>query len=192
MVSPAPTASDNPPPLSYADRAKKAQNIRQKSQLASQRSPSQGTSAAPLTISASTVPGTSSVPSGSLAASTVSKPSSPSANTDVASTFPLPSASTPSSPHPLVDTNGSKVNGDVNHSDSVSSVPLATKPSPASPMNVWNIRKEQMAQARARQAPSSSLPSSQKPLQNQNTAFPSPSSSHPRMSQRPYLPTLRV
>ncbi|KAI1798061.1 hypothetical protein LXA43DRAFT_876186 [Ganoderma leucocontextum] len=148
MMSPAPLASANPP-LSYADRARKAQQNARSSapQLPLSRSSSQGTSAIAQT------PSTTSASRSNVSPSNPSR-SSPPGPTSVDPRISTPATSSkPTSPPSADHSSDPKPNGDVNHhSDSVSSVPstvTAQKQSSPPPVNVWNKRKEQLAATRA-------------------------------------------
>ncbi|CCM02501.1 uncharacterized protein FIBRA_04603 [Fibroporia radiculosa] len=162
MVSQAPLSKN--PPLSYADRAKKAQNAGQKSS-SSQRVFSQAMSTGATSTSNIATSGPSTIPRNE--GNAVESPS----------LAAVPPASSPQSVSPLPSQ--VNANGDVKHpvNDSLAAGPPAqteTFPTSASisdsispqppAVNVWNLRKEQMAQARAR----SNHNSIQKPLSSAN------------------------
>ncbi|KAH9921379.1 hypothetical protein B0H21DRAFT_199855 [Amylocystis lapponica] len=171
MVSPQSSTTANPPPLSYADRAKKAQNIKSKTLPSSQRIVSQNVAkpaASPV------APSTSSAGSSTVASTSASNPSpshaSISINVTPASSAALSARTTSGPPSPMLSPTPQHPNGDVKRTGTHSSGPHTVsvpKPTPAPPVNVWNLRKEQMAQTRllsqSRPAPSSS---SQKPPQS--------------------------
>lgn len=156
MVSPAPSTSTNPP-LSYAERAKKAQNIKPRalSQLAS---PSNASVTSTQTIAPSadravppaTKPVTAPPPGPSHPPSVLEKPnvtasSSGSTSVQANSTRP-PSPLSPPASRP------NEPNGHQKYAPAPSSIPTSTtapKTVSVPPVNVWNVRKEQMAQARA-------------------------------------------
>ncbi|KAI0635318.1 hypothetical protein C8Q77DRAFT_697325 [Trametes polyzona] len=148
MVSPAPLAAANSPPLSYAERAKKAQNARSPPQVAQQRAVSQGTpsSAANSTSTAPTF--ASSRPAGLVSSSISSKASPPShlagdAQPSSASQPHSAATSKVATPSTGDQPAASRSNGDVNHAGD--SAPSAQKQTSAPPVNVWAVRKEQMA-----------------------------------------------
>ncbi|KAI0360522.1 hypothetical protein OH77DRAFT_692424 [Trametes cingulata] len=182
MVSPAPLAAANPPPpLSYAERAKKAaQNARPPPQVAPQRSISQGASSS--TASSTAPPAPTSAPP--RPAALASPPTAPKASRSGHSTAgdalappatshpPPASSSQPATPPAADPAAEPKPNGDVNHNGDSASVaavpsPPVQKQASAPPVNVWNIRKEQMA-ARVLNQPRPT--NSTSPLPNQNSA----------------------
>ncbi|OCH84757.1 hypothetical protein OBBRIDRAFT_839472 [Obba rivulosa] len=146
MVSP--PASSNPRPLSYADRAKKAQNLKP------QNAPQQRIS-----------PQNASAPSSSIPA-----PNAPSSSTMT--------TSRPSSPVPAPASTVKGSNGDASHAD-LSPAPSAAPQQKAAappPVNVWTLRKEQMAaqvRARTNQGPSQEKPPPSKD-DSEQTISPSP------------------
>jgi len=159
MVSPQPAAPSNPP-LSYADRAKKAQNTRPQHPPSAQRVGSQGAS----TFASTTAASTSGAASGSSATSSVAK-SSPAISAEPTPASSTQAASRPASP-PHSDSN---LNGDVKKASADSQLPdsvpqtesestpkAAPAPAPAPAVNVWSLRKEQMAKTRSNQAASTS------------------------------------
>ncbi|CDO73676.1 hypothetical protein BN946_scf185015.g4 [Trametes cinnabarina] len=165
MVSPAPLAAANPPPppLSYAERARKAQNAKPAFQLAAQRSAAQGASSNNVNSTASTAPGSAAARPAGLTASpaTGSRASLSGSAADMktsSTTIPslAASSSKPTTPLNAERLAEHKSNGDVNvNGDSQSSAPSAPpvqKQASAPPVNVWNIRKEQMAARALNQA----------------------------------------
>ncbi|KAI0746947.1 hypothetical protein C8Q80DRAFT_809229 [Daedaleopsis nitida] len=156
MVSSVPLAPANPP-LSYAERAKKAQNTRthqiqrsasQSTSVITPATPSSSASRAAPVVSPPPISKASSGPGGSDSRTPTTNPPPPSS-----SKLPVPHAAS-LAPEP-------KQNGDVKHpSDSASSVPSTPKQATASSTNVWTLRKEQMA-ARALTHSRSSQPSNQ-------------------------------
>ncbi|RPD65673.1 hypothetical protein L226DRAFT_567122 [Lentinus tigrinus ALCF2SS1-7] len=168
-------------PLSWAERAKKGHNA--KSQQPPPRPGSQSTSEAfPAASSSSTArpsptvsPSIHKAPSGNGSSNARILPfNSHTSPPSSSKTAPLPSAITAPKP-----------NGDVNHhGDSSSSGPSTTsaqKQTAAPPVNVWNIRKEQMARASMQSRPTASQSSASAPM--------SPPSSSQEPSPTPILPT---
>ncbi|EMD34797.1 hypothetical protein CERSUDRAFT_116981 [Gelatoporia subvermispora B] len=157
MVSP-PATGSNPRPLSYADRAKKAQNLKpqnatQPQQRVSPQNPSPSSSSIPAPTTPTSAPMTTTV------APTLAPPKSslPSAIvTDAPGTSGAPPAqmtSPPTSPIPTSANPAKGVNGDMNHAEVSSALSVQPQPRLAPPptVNYWDKRKEQMAaQARAR------------------------------------------
>lgn len=179
MVSPTPSTSANPP-LSYAERAKKAQNIKP-------RGPSQHVLPSNVSIASnSTIAPSVEHPPPSTASKPPAPPSGPSSVSSVlekpTTTTSVPSfisahADSTEPPSPLSAAVPNEPNGHPKHSvspaTSTSSAALAPKTAPTPPVNVWTVRKEQMAQARALNQPRAPQPSalSPKPAQpvNQQT-----------------------
>lgn len=173
MVPSAQLASANPPIQSYAERARKAQNARSSPQVAQQRSISQNASSS--TAGSTTTAAASSAaarPSAHTPPSTASKtPASSHPVNDARSSttsHPPPSSSSKSATPPAADHPVEpRSNGDVNqNADSAISAPSAAvqKQAPAPSVNVWAMRKEQMAARGISQPPA-------------NAAFPLPSES---------------
>lgn len=173
MVSPQPSAPPNPP-LSYADRAKKAQNLRPNNPL--RTSPQNVSTASAIAASTSSA---ASGPSTVASTSTSVAKSSPPISTDVTPASSVLSSAKPASRPSSPLQSASNVNGDVKQSavDSSGSViqtetVSAPKPAPVPAVNVWNQRKEeQMARVRSNQGSavsgsiqkSSSSPTSSQP-----------------------------
>lgn len=173
MVPSAQLASANPPTQSYAERARKAQNARSSPQVAQQRSTSQNASSS--TAGSTTIAAASSAaarPAAHTPPSTASKtsPSSHPVNDARSSTtsHPPPSSSSKVAAPPAADHLAEpRSNGDVNQNgDSAISAPSAAvqKQASAPSVNVWAMRKEQMAARGISQPPA-------------NPAFPLPSES---------------
>ena len=166
MVYPAPLAGAANPPLSYAERVKKAQNAKPSAQSAPQRSVSQGAFPMISAASSSAVrPAAAPTPS---AAPLKATPSTPlSSDSRISSAAPLSSSSKPTMPPSHDVALEPRPNGDLTSqpgSDSGASAPNsapAPKQAAAPPVNVWNVRKEQMARVLTQSRPSQSLPSSQ-------------------------------
>ncbi|KAF9456866.1 hypothetical protein BDZ94DRAFT_1314732 [Collybia nuda] len=168
MVSPSISSPPKVLPLSYADRAKKAQNIRSPISLQPHR------------IAVQTVPNTTPEISAPLLASP-SKPTSNSTNVDDTPDFPAVTVSTFSS-HPPTSptapsislTNGVKYSSNDLAEKALSIVAAHTSLPPKSPVvNVWNVRKEQMAAARSPATASSHISASQSmPLPQKASLLP--------------------
>ncbi|KAH9897012.1 hypothetical protein C8Q73DRAFT_664658 [Cubamyces lactineus] len=211
MVSPAPLAAANTPPLSYADSAKKAPNAKTSSQVVATRHNTQSVPTSTANITASTAHSSATPrPAALIAPNIASKASSSSrstTDTTIASTAspPLPGPSahsaTPLAAERLAET---KSNGDVSLNGdstlSAPSVPSTQKQAPAPPVNVWNIRKEQMAaralnqnQPRTTNTPSvasnhilsSALLSAQPPAPEASAPGASSSQTSPNPSMKP-------
>ncbi|RDX54678.1 hypothetical protein OH76DRAFT_988632 [Lentinus brumalis] len=172
MVAPASSTAASQP-LSWAERARKAQN--HKSQQPSRHTVQSTSLASPAASS-------------SMAARTVSSPSVPKAssgNGNPNSQTPPSTAHAPPSSSSKTATTAStsptlaegKPNGDVHHhGDSPSSGPSSVpKQTTVPPVNVWSIRKEQMA-ARAL---SQSNPTAGQSSASSHLSPPPPSSQHP-------------
>lgn len=165
MVSSQSSAAPNPP-LSYADRAKKAQNTRPKAQP--QAGP-QGI-ALPSSSSASTStphPGPSTAANASMNVARTARADGNSAPSALSS---VKSISGPSSP----SRSSANVNGDVSSTarDSVVSQPqpqgdVTVKSTAAPAVNVWSLRKEQMARVRSSQGTTASVPVQNSPSPHQ-------------------------
>lgn len=181
MVSPSVSSPPKIPPLSYADRAKKAQNIRSPISLQPHR------------IVVQTLPSTSATSDSSspflTSPSKDSKLTLNPASVDYTPHFPPVPTSTVSSHPPTSPTvpSASLTNG-VKHASkdlaekALSIVAAHTKPLKSPVVNVWNVRKEQMAAARSPITASSHMSASQSvPL------LPKPSFSHdqPTASSKP-------
>ncbi|KAI0827092.1 hypothetical protein BC628DRAFT_1418682 [Trametes gibbosa] len=199
MVSPAPLATANSP-LSYAERAKKAQNTRS-SQIAQQRSISQSTSSNAVSSAASTAPSPATVRPTSHTSPTALQATPPSHLTgdvrSAAASHPLPAPSSqsavPPTADPLIET---KVNGDVKPNGDSASVPSASSvqnQASAPPVNVWVIRKEQMATRGQSRSTNSSSSLSQTsagalvPSQSSGPILPKPIGSNTSPSLTPTL-----
>lgn len=141
MVSPAPSAPQNPPVLSYADRAKKAHNA--SSQPSSSTRPqSQPPPANPLppTTTSAALPTSAPDPGASLTPASGSanhRPSQQTASTPTSGDFELPVQDTPND----ASSHNAKLTSPISEPPTKSAAPPK--------VNVWNLRKEQMAQARA-------------------------------------------
>ncbi|KAI0777278.1 hypothetical protein BD413DRAFT_174483 [Trametes elegans] len=170
MVSPAPLAVANPPPLSYAERAKKAQNARHPPQVTQQRPTSQNTPMNNANVTGSAAPNTAaSRPAGYTSPPTAPK-ASPSSHhpgdarvPSTASNPPLASPPKPATLSSMDQLPAAKSNGDVKHNgDSPSSAPSASVPkqAPAPTVNIWAVRKEQQLAARVHDQPRSLNPNS--------------------------------
>ena len=160
MASPAPLAPASPaanPPLSYAERAKKAQNAKPSPQQASQRSAAQGTSLVTLAPSSSST-------ARPAAASKAPPPVSLAAEARPTTAAPPSSSSKAAVVSPSDNTFEPKLNGDVKHahgSDSGSSAPASGQAQKQPPTNVWDARrKEQMARASTQTRPPQTAPPS--------------------------------
>src|SRR5882762_8143842 len=183
---PAAVVSPPQPSLSYADHAKKAQNIN--NALSSKPHPRLTTTTTPTSPSTSNNPPLKSA-----------VPSTPSTSVDVTPsssvilTRPQTRAVSPSPPSagtsemakpgPVV-ADGKGINGGDAASPSTASLTTATTaaPAPKPVVNVWSLRKEQMAQAlaHAQQAQQQQSPSSSsRPTQN----------AHPRTCRNTSLPS---
>ncbi|KAI0711116.1 hypothetical protein C8T65DRAFT_184549 [Cerioporus squamosus] len=148
MVAPASSIAANQP-LSWAERAKKAQNT--KPQQPPPRHAPQSTSSASPAASSSSAARTGPV----IPPPSISKASSGNGSPDSHISSSIAHAHPPSFPKPATSASASathhehKLNGDVNHhGDSPSTGPSATaaqKQTAVPPVNVWSIRKEQMA-----------------------------------------------
>ncbi|PCH44968.1 hypothetical protein WOLCODRAFT_139352 [Wolfiporia cocos MD-104 SS10] len=152
MVSPQPSVSPSNPPLSYADRAKKAQNSGKKISPALQRTPSQTSPTAAASASSSALNSTADRPT-AVAAAYEAQSLLP-VSGEVASATPTASSAQSASGLPLPP-NG-KDDGDANPSgtdvaaSSEQEAPAMSKRASVPATNVWNVRIEQFAQARAR------------------------------------------
>ncbi|KAI0938719.1 hypothetical protein AcV5_000336 [Taiwanofungus camphoratus] len=166
-----------PPPLSYADRAKKAQNIRPVSKTPSTMpghpplppplTSGAASAAASMSTASSTAPSISTAPtSANVSDISKSKPPSPHAGPDT----PSPSSIARDADRPkgdvdgsgLIDVNSAYASGTSNATLTTDSSPAsrpedsvppeskpAYKPAPPPAVNVWAVRREQMAKARA-------------------------------------------
>ncbi|KAI0674457.1 hypothetical protein C8Q78DRAFT_989386 [Trametes maxima] len=206
MASPAPLATAKPPPLSYAERAKKApQNVKSSPQVASQRSISQG---APPSVAHSVSSTAALRPAGAAAPTSppsVSNPAPPghqAADARAPSTPSHPAAvsssksTTPPTTEPLAEPGS---NGDVNRNgDSQSSAPsasLAPKQASAPPVNVWNVRKEKMAARTlppSRSVESTSLPRRNPAASTTQTVTPEASTLFASSSNPSVAPQMKI
>ena len=143
MVSPAPSASSKPPMLSYAERAKKARNINPQTPLAT-RNPPHATSSPTSAPTASTAPSAPLTSSNPVPEPEISiAPTAPTTNHQPPQQAPTVTSSADNQSSSARDTSGD------NSSPATSSSELPQKPQAVPVVNVWNLRKEQMAQARA-------------------------------------------
>ncbi|KAI0067449.1 hypothetical protein BV25DRAFT_1819791 [Artomyces pyxidatus] len=172
MVSPPPSSS-NPAAPSYAERAKKAQNIKPINSAVSQRPRTQVKAAENSPASILSNPSLASSANASDAALAYSI-----VEAGLTSSAGLPFTHPPSSPtHPLSDESGAQsTNGDVASHSSTSTAPSSAPSQSASAksapvVNVWNQRKNHMAQARTQSRPLQSI--------SQNTVQASPRPSSP-------------
>lgn len=145
--------SPKPPPLSYADRAKKGKNVGAQNSLSSQRGHSQSVSASSTTTAISTAPSSSSTISSSSNIDIV-KSASLEANPQSQSTPILRLSEDPDQQFPPPSNKDVAKSGPkTERADSSADPPppLIRNTKQASPpvVNVWNIRKEKLAQARA-------------------------------------------
>lgn len=143
MVSPAPSAPQNPPVLSYADRAKKARSAnsqpssstRPQSQLPPANPPPPTTASAALPVlNTAPDPGASLTPA---SGSANHRPSQQKASPSTSGDSELPVQDTPND----ANLHNAKLPSPISEPPTKSAAPPK--------VNVWNLRKEQMAQARA-------------------------------------------
>ncbi|KAH8097043.1 hypothetical protein BXZ70DRAFT_1009366 [Cristinia sonorae] len=142
MVSPAPSTAQKPPAVSYADRAKKARNINSQNPLATRPQPPPVSVTSPITptptaLASPTVP--------PITSEHISK-SGPSIKTKQQVTQSPPLAQSPPNANPPVS-NYAEDSSSLSTPLTVAEGPLNGSTVPV--VNVWNLRKEQMAQARA-------------------------------------------
>lgn len=198
MVSPSATSSSKAPPLSYADRAKKGQNIKPPNQPQPNQpaaKPSNILTNSASANSSGTEPSTT--PSKPMNADDAQNPSASPSRPQAAPASPPASASDPSAPKGM--------NGDTPaapEAPPVNAAPAAaTASTPLKPVvNVWSLRKEQMAQQAAARSQSStqpppplatSIPSTSQRPNTSKSPLPASQNAGPQISSRvtPLQPT---
>jgi la-related protein 1 len=191
MVSPS-VSTARVPPLSYADRAKKAQNIKSPNSVPPPHTVVH--SAPPSGSNTSTASGSTAL-SNSSASQSNSNPTS----VDITPSSSIILTTRPSSPLPhTADVPDIKpMNGDLRATKDLTPKSPSTAAAQSSPqklpptVNVWSLRKEQMAaQAQAARTPSTqSMPQiSKPPVVSRNPATPRPPPSRPYSDKLPNGP----